>query len=128
MQNLKEWRKKGMNKKVKEYNLIQSIYYQDRNKEGYCKYYPNNTDIHEDTKWAIFKKLKKLGFKAWSETRIKGGRADICVISPDSKGFILEIMESEPESSYLRKLNEYDLLWEIIPIKVKGFDISTFEL
>ena len=44
------------------YSLLQHIYYQDRigNKEGFIKYYSNNTDLHEDTKWKICKKLKKM--------------------------------------------------------------------
>ena len=111
----------------KKYKLKQSIHINDR-KEGIVKVYSNNTYEHELVKFQITYKLKKQGYDVYSECRIKGGRADLIVISPEGRGYAIEILKSEPESFYERKLEEYDLEFEIIKVNCKTFKISEFEI
>ena len=112
-----------------EYNLFQNIYYQDRvgNKEGYVKIYPNNTYIHEKVKFEIALKLKKEGWKIYTECRFKEhqGRADIIAIK-DGVGYIIEVMKSEKDLKH--KKFKYPQDFEILEVKTKNFDISTFTL
>ena len=116
-----------MNKQIKKRILLQSIKSSSK-KEGYCKYYKNNTKLHENTKWKIFTYLKDLGYDVYSECEfVTGGRADIIAIQ-DSKGFIIELLNSETESQFVDKLNKYPLLFEVIRIDCKTFKISEFEI
>ena len=119
-----------MNKKqiqFKKNRLKQAIDFKDR-KEGIVKIYSNNTYLHELVKFQISYKLKKLGYEIYSECRIKGGRVDIIAISPEAKGYIIEILNSESDNSYKRKLEEYSLEFEIIKVNCKDFSIDNFEL
>lgn len=117
-----------MNKQIKRRLLLQSIK-TDSRKESYCKYYPNNSDAHEDVKWFILKKFKKRKYLVYTEGVLStGGRFDIALISPEGIGTIVEVMNSEKEKNFNDKLNKYDLLWNIISVSVKDFDIDEFEL
>lgn len=113
------------------YNLFQNIYYQDRigNKKGFIKYYPNNTDEHEDVKWKICKKLIKNKFDVYTECRFKNnkGRADIVAIK-NGIGYIVEIVTSENQKSIVEKRNKYPHDFELIVVKSKGFKIDEFDL
>lgn len=122
--------KKQMNKKQIEFKknrLKQAINFKDR-KEGVVKVYSNNTYLHELTKFQITYKLKKLRYDVYSEGRIKGGRADIIAISPEAKGYVIEVLNSEKEISFTNKLNKYDLEFEIIKVNCKNFKIDEFEI
>lgn len=112
------------------YNLFQHIHYQDRvgNKEGFIKYYPNNTDKHEDAKWNICKKLKKDGYEVYTECRFKsGGRADIIAIK-DGVGYIIEITVSEKEKSIEAKKSKYPSDFELIVVDANNFKLEDFNL
>ena len=113
------------------YNLLQSIYYQDRvgNKKGFIKYYPNNTDEHEDTKWKICKKLIKNKFDVYTECRFKDnkGRADIVAIK-DGIGYIVEVVTSEGQKSILEKKSKYPHDFNLTVVKSRGFKIEDFDL
>ena len=123
-----------MNKKsqFKFYRLIQHIDHNSRsgNKEGYCKCYPNNSDEHEDVKWAIFKKLKKQGYSVYSECKFVGdaGRADLIAFSKKGDGYIIEVGVSESLESYNKKLNKYPLEFEMVFVDGKNFDIHKWDL
>ena len=85
------------------------------NKEGYCKFYKNNTKEHEDAKWDIFCRLKKLGFEVWTEVTFTNGfRADILAID-NSTALCFEILGSETEE--MCKLKEDKYPCKIIMIK-----------
>ncbi len=56
------------------------------------RYYPNNTDKHENIKFEVFKRLINKGFSIWTEAIFERSnkRADIVAIK-DGKGYIIEI-------------------------------------
>ena len=113
------------------YNLLQNIYYQDRsgNKKGFIKYYPNNTNEHEDTKWKICKKLIKDKYDIYTECRFttNRGRADIIAIK-FGIGYIIEVVTTEKEKSITEKRKKYPHNFELIVVKSRGFKIDEFEL
>ena len=111
----------------KKQRLIQSIDFKDR-KEGSVKIYKNNTYLHELIKFQVCWKLKQLGFDVYTECCINECRVDVAAISPNSNGFICEILNSESESRYDEKLNKYNIEWEMIKINCKDFCLDTFEL
>lgn len=123
-----------MNKRnslFKKNRLLQSLKYNTRsgNKEGYCKYYYNNSDLHEDTKWGIFKKLKNLGFSVWTECEFNiGGRGDIVAIDRNGNGYIIEILVSETNEKYLSKKNKYPSEFKIISVDANEVNLSEWGL
>ena len=123
-----------MNSTIKNhlnYNLFQNIYYQDRvgNKEGYVKYYRNNTDLHEDTKWQIVKYLKQNLYDVYTECRFKDlrGRADIIAIK-HGMGYIIEVVNTESEKSIEEKRNKYPKDFELIVVNSKRFKKEEFKI
>ena len=110
------------------YNLLQHIYYQDR-KEGFVKIYPNNSDKHEDTKWSLCKKLKKMGYEVYTECRFKDnkGRADVIAIK-DGFGYIFEITVTEKEKSIANKRDKYPIDFELVVIDARTFKPEEFLL
>ena len=118
-----------MNIKYKINRLLQEIEVSDR-KEGYVKIYPNNSPQHELIKFLIADKLKRKGFKVYSECRFtqNRGKADLVVISPEAKGFVIEIMGSETEERLEKKMCKYPMEFEIIPVNTSNFHIETFEI
>lgn len=112
------------------YRYLQYINHQDKvgNKEGFCKYYPNNSDEHEDVKWKIFKKLKKEGFDVYTECRFKNrSRADIVAIK-NGIGYIIEVVTSEKELSIKNKKEKYPSDFDLIFIKSSNFKLEDFNL
>ena len=115
-------------KQFKYYRLIQSINYLDR-KEGSVKIYSNNSYLHELVKFQIAYKLKSQGYKVFTECRLSGGgRADIVAISKNSDGYIIEVINSETEARFNKKLNDYPLEFDIIKVNCKDFDINSWDL
>ncbi|MFH1276725.1 MAG: hypothetical protein ABIH82_06455 [Candidatus Woesearchaeota archaeon] len=77
----------------------------------------------------IVHKLVNQGFEVYTEVVFNDlNRADICAISPEGKGFIIEVLKSEPEGSYDEKLNKYNLLWEMIKVDCESFSLEEFEI
>ena len=113
------------------YNLLQNIYYQDRvgNKEGYIKYYRNNTDEHEDTKWEIVKYLKQGLYDVYTECRFRDtrGRADIVAIRNGS-GYIIEVVNTETEKSIEEKKKKYPQEFKLIVVNSKRFKKEEFKI
>ena len=112
-----------------DYNLLQNIYYQDRvgNKEGFIKIYANNTEEHEKVKFEIGLKLKKEGWKIYSECRFKNnkGRADLIAIR-NGMGYIIEVMTSEKELGHKRF--KYPHEFTLIEVRTKNFKIEKFKI
>lgn len=112
-----------------DYNLLQSIYYQDRigNKEGFIKIYPNNSHEHERVKFEIALKLKKEGWKVYSECRFKNnqGRADLVAIR-NGMGCIIEVMTSEKDLGHKRF--KYPHEFNLIEVNTKNFKIEEFKI
>jgi len=68
-------------------------------------YYPNNTDLHEDTKFEVFKELRKKGYDVLVEPIfINNGRADILDIT---RGIIFEVIKSETIEMLEEKKKKY---------------------
>lgn len=115
----------------KKIRLLQTIKYNCRsgNKEGYIKIYANNSLIHEETKLKIAYKLKKQGYYILSEVSfLNGKRADLVAISPKGVGTIIEVLQSESEEQYEKKLNSYPLDWEMVAVSCKDFSLEDFEI
>ncbi len=97
-------------------------------KEGYVKIYPNNSFEHEKVKFEIAYKLKKQGYKVFTECRISGGRVDLAVISPKADGYIIEVLKTESKERYEAKLDRYDINWTLVKVYCKDFDINSWDL
>lgn len=118
-------------KQQEKYNLINEILHKSicRNSEGSIKIFPNNTTEHELIKFQVGLKLKKLGGELYSEVDfVTGGRADLVYIDLNSNGYIIEILNSETDKQFEEKLKKYPSNFEIIKVKVKGFDIEKWDL
>jgi len=121
-QKLEEQRRKRENReKAKpEYikrQLLNQVEYSSRHgsRINVFRYYPNNTDAHEDMKFQVFKYYRKLGMDVLVEpTFTEGrGRADILVLE---KELIVEILGSETEKMLAEKTPKYPGCFEIIHI------------
>src|SRR3972149_2446484 len=81
---------------------------------GCVRYFPNNTDAHEDTKWEICKFLARAGREFITEAIFeKGGRADIFVLD---KGIVIEVLESETEEQFREKTKKYPESLEVFGV------------
>ncbi|MFW6173350.1 MAG: hypothetical protein ACOC5T_06355 [Elusimicrobiota bacterium] len=71
------------------------------------KYHKQNTDEHEDTKYEIFKKLRKQGYDCWTEVIFENGyRADIVAIK-EGNGWIVEVETPKSSLAFLdEKMND----------------------
>lgn len=110
--------------------LLQTIRHSNRSgsHQNCFRYHKNNSDEHEDTKYQVYKKLIQLGFDVWTETIFNdGNRADIVAIC-GGKGYIVEILHSESEKSYLLKKNKYPSEFTLIKINTKDFDVDKFKI
>lgn len=86
---------------------------------GCIRLFKNNTKEHEMAKTEIAYILMNKGFEIWSETIFNNGsRADLISISPDSNGYIIEIMCSETLEELKEKIKKYPVDFEVIPIKL----------
>lgn len=89
------------------------------NKENMFQFCKNNDEIHEDTKYKVFKELIKRGFSVYSEVEFKNnlGRCDLLAFDSKGNGIIFEIVNSESEDSINNKLNKYPIDFSIEVIK-----------
>lgn len=118
-------------KQTEKYNLINEILHKSicRNSEGSIKIFPNNTFRHEEVKSQVAIKLKQLGGELYSEIDfVTGGRADLVYIDLNSNGYIIEILNSETDKGFEEKVKKYPSNFEVVKIKVKGFDINKWDL
>jgi hypothetical protein len=84
-------------------------------KSNLFQFFKNNSEIHEDAKYKVYKELIKRGFEVFIEPEFKNkSRPDILAISPESNGLIVEIVSSESEKSQIEKINKYDIEFELI--------------
>lgn len=65
------------------------------------RYFPNNTDDHEDTKYQVFKKLRKLNHDVLVEAIFNNGSR--CDILDLTEGIIYEIIKTEKREDVKKK-------------------------
>lgn len=117
-------------KQLERWKLVQQIHQNDRsgNKEGFCKFYPNNKEEHEDAKWQIFKKLKRQGFEVWTECRLlDAGRGDIVAIK-NGHGYIVEVLCSETDEMFEDKKIKYPSEFTLVKFDTKKQKPEDFDL
>ena len=78
------------------YALLQKIEINSRRHKNYFYLNTHNTDLHENTKFFVYKILRKLGFDVWVEAKLiqSKGIPDVIAIK-DKKAFIIEVLHSE---------------------------------
>ena len=117
-------------KLLAENRLIQTIKHtcKSGSKEGYVKIWASNTLEHEEIKLRIAYKLKKQGFKIWTEAEVTaGGRADVVAIK-DGRGYIIEVLHSETIKQFSEKESKYPSEFELIPVRTNNFNLEEFEV
>jgi len=81
------------------------------------RYFPNNTDKHEDMKYAVFKYLRKIGHDVIVEAIFENtARADIVDLT---NGMIYEIIYSETKEECKEKVRFYPDIFEVRIIDAK---------
>ena len=82
------------------------------------RFFPNNSDTHENTKFEVFKKLRKLNHDVLVEAIfLNGSRCDLLDINT---GVIYEIIHTEKETEVKEK--NYPSCFGIVIIKANEFD------
>lgn len=93
------------------------------NHNGCFRYFPNNTDEHEDMKYQVYKALMKKGHEVIVEAIFETG--DRANILDCSTGVIYEIIKSEKEKDCLIKSQKYPKECEVVIIDAnKPFNIN----
>jgi len=125
-----------MNKKKKlfwENKYIQQIRFANRSgsHKNCFRYFKNNTDEHEDTKYKIYKKLIKNGFSVWTECIFTTGqRADIMACK-GKEAYIIEVETTKSKKEMENKLKQkfkYPPDFDLIVVNTKDFNINNWEL
>lgn len=71
--------------------------------------------------------LHSIGFEFYTEVHFnKGGRADIFAISKEAVGIIIEVLHSEKEEKFLKKLKKYP--FRIIKVSTVRFNVDEIDL
>ena len=123
-----------MNKKKamwKKNLLLQKLKHTSRsgNKRNFIKCWKGTSYKHWRTLSDIAWKLINQGYEVYTEVEfIKGGRADLLVLSVSGDGYIIEIRHSEGELSLSHKKTLYPPEFEIIDVPTANFDINKWEL
>lgn len=82
------------------------------------KYFPNNTDDHEDKKYQVFKELRKQGIPVMVEAIFTtGGRCDILDLL---NGEIYEVLSTESLSEAKKKVEGYPTTLTITFVRTEG--------
>lgn len=90
------------------------------------RYFPNNTDEHEDAKYKIFKMLRKKGHSLLVEAIFENGsRADIIDLSSAE---VIEIMKTETEAKMINKTAKYPYVFGVIGLYAAQVLDEGFEL
>lgn len=127
---------KNMNSKRKQFwenFFIQKIRYSNRSglHKNCIRIFPNNSDIHEDTKYFICKKLIKQGYSVWTEAIFgTGQRADIVAVN-GRYGYIIEIETKKSLKELDKKIEQkekYPKDFELVIVNTENFNINSFEL
>jgi len=109
---------------------LQKIRFTSRsgNKANLFKYWKSNSPIHEDTKYAIYKKLIDEGWTVYVECELIGkkGRLDLLAIQ-GQRAVIIEVLHSETQIKLLEKVKKYPDL-ELVSVSTKDFKIEDFDL
>jgi len=122
-----------MNKKekmVQERALLNLVRHSSRfgNLRGYVKVWKNVSLPHLLTMTAVCWKLVNSGYEVLTEAEFtSGGRADIVAIS-GSVGIIVEILHSETEAKFSKKINTYPKQFILTSVKTKDFDIDKYNI
>lgn len=84
----------------------------------------NETIEHFTVKCQVAHFYKKNGYKVWCEPVMRGCRPDLLVLHSNGDAYIVEILKSETEKRFNKKLDVYPL--PIRKVYVKEFDYNTF--
>lgn len=96
--------------KLKDFIKFNSLSGSKINLFQYCQ---NNGKDHEEYKWKVFKRLIHNDWKVLVEPELKkGGRPDFIAFK-DSRGIIIEIVDSESEESINKKAIEYPMEFDL---------------
>lgn len=121
----------NFNKRYFERNkIIGLMRYSNRtgSHSGCVRIFPNNSLEHEMAKLEVVYYLMNRGYECWTEVIFNNNsRADILVISPDSKSYIIEILHTETIKELNEKIKKYPKELEVIPVKTP-FDKDDFIL
>lgn len=92
-----------------------------------CSKWTNETIEHYTTKCQVLAWFKSQGYSVWTECSFKDyGRCDL-IVQKGTICYIIEILKSEKEVSFLKKIDKYpDIM--VIPIKVGDWDYNKFKL
>ena len=75
------------------------------------RYFPNNTDNHEDAKYKLFKMLRKKGHSVLIEPIFtNGSRCDVLDLTAAQ---IYEVMETEDKTSMIKKALKYPYIFAL---------------
>lgn len=110
--------------------LLQLIRHTSRcgSKMNQCHYHKQNTDAHEDTKWMVFKELRRQGYDVLTEAIFANGkgRADIVAFYPGGHAVIVEILQSETDEMFEAKAKKYPRDFILAKFRV-GQSIEEFQ-
>lgn len=95
-------------------------------KENLFQYCQNNTEIHEDMKYKVFKELIKRGYTVYVEPELNNGlgRPDLLFITPEGNGGVVEIVHTESDESIKNKASKYPSDFELIIIRTNEKEIE----
>jgi hypothetical protein len=82
---------------------------------NYCKFNSTNSDSHEDTKWAIFKFLRRLQKDVVTEAVFKEGRGRADMVVLDDM-MVIEILHNETLQEFQLKKEKYPSIFQLVPV------------
>lgn len=121
--------KRDYNTKKRE--LLRTLKYHSLsgNKINFIKCWSGTTYQHWRVLSDISWKLISQGYDILTECEfITGGRADIIAIDTLGNGYIVEVLHTESESKFNKKLSKYPDIFTIIKVKTTDFDLNLWEL
>lgn len=120
-----------LRKKISESQLLANLEHSSKcgSLKNAFNYNSNNSEDHENVKFAIFKKLVNEGFIVYTEAKFLNnkGIGDIVAIK-DGMGWIIEVMHSEKSENLEKKKLKYPQDFILIPVRTHNFKIKEFDL
>lgn len=115
-------RSNRLESKFKVLDAINELKFSSRSSRNHFIFYPNNSDLHEDVKFKIFKLLRRSGYDVFVEAEFKsGGRADLI---DASNCIIYEVLGTERDDDCNQKVMKYPDVFEIRKIDAHNPDFN----